>query len=794
VGSDTLAQEKEHSRDYPRLILAIVASCAAAYAFALAAIAPSARASTTVLSQNWEHGLRSEVPSPSENDPLTGKPNQWLVFSGGFPFVGGDEEHSEPGQGTQDTQEVGSDGVPGWPTNVSFFGDGGVETSDTSASDRHNLWHVQSEPQNVSINPFITSNLISLPAGDSAALPAAPDGGNNVAWFGSATSGTFCGTLQEVQENPSNAEGSDNGCETKVDPEEKPAGGVGFGETDEEGELVSPPFDLAGAKSAVLRFNSWFEVEAVAAQAFDVMEIDYTTDAGTSQDPFKWIKAGTLNPAEDTNGQSFQDYTDEGQNTPGTWQPILVDLSNAIGSKHVRVRFVFDTWDVLFNGFRGWLVDNVSVQTPDEVAAPQITGVGVCTSTAPQVTVIHGANFFAGSTVRVDDEEPEAAQTPSSSRIEIPALSPGSHSLQVINPNGLESKVFEFTQPSSCEVAHISLSVSASSNQVGTAAAITASVTAEGGAPIGGVPVTFTVTGANPQTATVTTDEAGEATFTYTGANAGSDHIVASFAGSEGTTTESSEVAETWTASSSSGGGSTGGSSTGSSTTGGAASTGGGGTGGVLPSKEVELPPPVLGKTVNAQLVSGEVFVKLPGGAQESLAGPWDAAFEALSKGLGFVPLVEARQIPVGSILETTHGVVKLTTATAAAGKFGFGDFGAGIFKLLQNRKQRGLTELDIMDSRSPRQVCATVGKRASVASRHLSSSVLGRLNSSDHGKFTARGQYSAATVRGTVYSVTNECAGTLTAVSRGEVSVRDFVRRKTITLFAGQHYLAKAP
>jgi hypothetical protein len=206
------------------------------------------------------------------------------------------------------------------------------------------------------------------------------------------------------------------------------------------------------------------------------------------------------------------------------------------------------------------------------------------------------------------------------------------------------------------------------------------------------------------------------------------------------------------------------------------------------------LPAPVLGKTVNAQLVSGSVFVKLPGGAQESLAGPWDAAFESLSKGLGFVPLVEARQIPVGSILETTHGVVKLTAATAAAGKFGFGDFGAGIFKLLQNRSQRGLTELDIMDSRSPKQVCATVGKRASVASRHLSSTVLGRLNSSDHGKFTARGQYSAATVRGTVYSVSNECAGTLTQVSRGVVSVRDFARRKTIILHAGQHYLAKAP
>jgi Nidogen-like len=327
------------------------------------------------------------------------------------------------------------------------------------------------------------------------------------------------------------------------------------------------------------------------------------------------------------------------------------------------------------------------------------------------------------------------------------------------------------------------------SNQVGGSISLTASVI-ENGAPRAGTQVTFAVTGANPQTATVTSNPAGQATFTYVGSNAGTDHIVASFLNSGGEPVVSNEVTETWTSPSSSGSSS----NSGTGTTTSVASTVGSGSGGVLPSKEVVLPPPVLGKTVNAQLVSGVVFVKLPSGAQESLAGPWDAAFESLSKGLGFVPLVEARQIPVGSVLETTHGVVQLTTATAAAGKFQFGDFGAGIFKLLQNRKQRGLTELDIMDARSPRQVCATVGKRASVASRHLSSTVLGRLSSSDHGKFTARGQYSAATVRGTEYAVTNECAGTLTQVRRGEVSVRDFVRRKTITLFAGQHYLAKAP
>jgi hypothetical protein len=44
------------------------------------------------------------------------------------------------------------------------------------------------------------------------------------------------------------------------------------------------------------------------------------------------------------------------------------------------------------------------------------------------------------------------------------------------------------------------------------------------------------------------------------------------------------------------------------------------------------------------------------------------------------------------------------------------------------------------------------------------------------------------------VWSVTNQCDGTLTKVTRGEVSVRDFRTRKTVTLFAGQSFLARAP
>ncbi len=213
-------------------------------------------------------------------------------------------------------------------------------------------------------------------------------------------------------------------------------------------------------------------------------------------------------------------------------------------------------------------------------------------------------------------------------------------------------------------------------------------------------------------------------------------------------------------------------------------------------------PPPVLGKAANVVPVSGIVYIELPAGAKLASVSPFQplslatAALAAPKKGLQFIPLTEARQIPVGSTLDTTGGVVQVTTATTASkkGKVQSGDFGAGLFKLLQNRRQRGLTELDILNVH-PRQVCASTGKaHAAAKSKHLSNTVLGRLNSNDHGKFTTRGQYSAATVRGTVYSVINECAGTLTEVNRGLVSVRDFARRKTITLHAGGHYLAKAP
>jgi hypothetical protein len=434
----------------------LLASSAAALLFALGSgSAVSSASAATVLSQDWTNGLKSEIPVPSTVDPLTGKDDQWLVFSGGYPGIGGFTGAQEPGQGTQDTETVGSDEVGGWPASSGFYRQepGGTveEAHNTPTSDRHDLWHVQSNPQNIAINPFISENLVSLPGGDDGRLPSPPNG-SNIAWFGSESSGTFCGTENEVEANAENQPGSDNGCQTPEDAEELPLGGAGFGDTVEEGELVSPPFSLVGAQSALLSFKSWFEVEAVEANLFDIMEIDYTTDAGTKTDPFKWQVAGTLNPEDDTAGAPYTDYSDEGQNVSPSWQPILVDLGDAIGSPHVRVRFVFDTWDILYNGFRGWLVDDVSAETPSAAGTPSVTGVDVCsgTSVAP-ITVIHGSNFFVGSTVEVDGIE-QPGQTPSSTRVEIPAIEAGVHTIQILDPDGgAVSNVFTVNQPASCE-------------------------------------------------------------------------------------------------------------------------------------------------------------------------------------------------------------------------------------------------------------------------------------------------------------------------------------------------------
>ena len=206
-----------------------------------------------------------------------------------------------------------------------------------------------------------------------------------------------------------------------------------------------------------------------------------------------------------------------------------------------------------------------------------------------------------------------------------------------------------------------------------------------------------------------------------------------------------------------------------------------------------ELPPPQQGVDVNVQELSGQVFVGIPAGAA-STAGA-GASAKASQKGIDFVPLTQARQIPVGSFLDTRKGTVRLQSARNLAGLRQTGDFLGSIFQVKQSRKRRakGLTDLVLKGSSFRRCTSGARGKGAT-ATAAANRRTIRRLRGNARGRFRTRGRYSSATVRGTIWDVSDRCDGTLTKVQRGRVVVRDLRRKRNILLTAGKSYLAKAP
>ena len=198
------------------------------------------------------------------------------------------------------------------------------------------------------------------------------------------------------------------------------------------------------------------------------------------------------------------------------------------------------------------------------------------------------------------------------------------------------------------------------------------------------------------------------------------------------------------------------------------------------PSSPPPTPEPTLGETAVARTVSGTVLVGIP-----------STGARAAQKGVTFVPLEQAREIPIGSFLDTTKGTVALSTARDRAGREQAGRFTAGLFQVLQSRKTsaKGLTELRMKGSTAGFRSCRTENARA--RSSRLSRRTIRRLRGNARGRYRTRGRHSAATVRGTVWTVQDRCDGTLTSVKRGKVAVRDFRRRKTILVGAGKSYLA---
>jgi hypothetical protein len=185
-----------------------------------------------------------------------------------------------------------------------------------------------------------------------------------------------------------------------------------------------------------------------------------------------------------------------------------------------------------------------------------------------------------------------------------------------------------------------------------------------------------------------------------------------------------------------------------------------GGGGGGAAAQQDPLPEPEAGEEVNALPVSGTVRVREPGSNR-------------------FVELQEGQQIPVGSVIDVTDGRV---TIVAAGGQSA--DFYGGIFRLGQGKGAKPLTTLTLVEALS----CPRAGKAVAAAKKKKR-----RLWGDGSGRFRTKGKHSAATVVGTRWLVEDKCTSTTTRVARGRVSVRDFVKKKTVIVKAGTKYVARA-
>jgi hypothetical protein len=196
-----------------------------------------------------------------------------------------------------------------------------------------------------------------------------------------------------------------------------------------------------------------------------------------------------------------------------------------------------------------------------------------------------------------------------------------------------------------------------------------------------------------------------------------------------------------------------------------------------------------LGKTVNISPVAGVVLIKLKG---------------------QLVPLTQLRQVGTNTVIDALRGTLQLITATgghpasdaAAKGKkhngkvkTQSGRFSGAVFNVTQAHS--GLATLSLAEGAvkgGPNFSTCKAHKTADINATAASGKTLQLLHASATGKFRTKGRYSAATVRGTKWTIADRCDGTLTHDITDSVAVSDFVHHRTIVLHAGQSYLAKKP
>ncbi len=186
------------------------------------------------------------------------------------------------------------------------------------------------------------------------------------------------------------------------------------------------------------------------------------------------------------------------------------------------------------------------------------------------------------------------------------------------------------------------------------------------------------------------------------------------------------------------------------------------------------LPAVQFGRSADVASVSGTVLIKLPGASS-------------------FVPLASVQNVPLGTVIDTTRGSVRLTSASGPGGATQSGTFSEGLFRISQKGRQAAHKSL------SGSAELTLVGPLASGCRRGKTSRLLPeakarprrRLLGEAQGNFSSVAHYASATVRDPKWLVEDTCEGTVIKVYTGVVVVDDFPHRRLLRLRAPSRFLA---
>jgi len=210
-------------------------------------------------------------------------------------------------------------------------------------------WHLHTA-DNLAVNAALTDGLVQLAPNDTSDGMIPAPKGTQCFWFGDGNTtsdnyGSFVGSITTTN---------------------YPLSG-GNGDRPTSGSLVSPIIDLNATAGAInLTFDTFWEIESVNpnSRGFDLMSIYYSEDNGTT-----WLPLAILNPKIDpisTVDRAPLPYSNTGFNSAPMWFTqeaiTLADTNgNSLAGKKIQLMFQFESKDSLYNGFRGWMIDNIKI-------------------------------------------------------------------------------------------------------------------------------------------------------------------------------------------------------------------------------------------------------------------------------------------------------------------------------------------------------------------------------------------------------------------------------------------------